>query len=104
MPSEPEELRGCIGLDAAACPGCTDPDDVAYSPFAVDDNRCGPGSWVGCTTVDATNFSASAFFDDGSCLLCEDETGGCAADLDLDGIVGVSDVLELLTFFGVTCP
>jgi len=102
LPSEPEELRGCIGLDAAACPGCTDPDDVAYSPFASDDDRCGPGSWVGCTTVEADNFSASAFFDDGSCALCPDPS--CTQDLDQDGVVGVSDVLTLLSFFGLYCP
>ena len=41
-------------------------------------------------------------FDDGSCQFTAEST--CPQDLDGDGLVGVSDVLELLTYFGSFCP
>ena len=97
-----QEQRSCIGLNDAACPGCTDPDDVAFSPFATDDLRCGPGTWTGCTLSEAENYSSTAFFSDGSCTVASDET--CNEDFDGDVIIGVSDVLALLTFFGTFCP
>ena len=96
------EQRACFGLEAVACPGCTDPDDVAFSPFAADDLLCGGGSWNGCTWPEALNYSATAIFDDGSCAFSEES--GCAQDLDGDGLVSVSDVLSLLAYFGTFCP
>jgi hypothetical protein len=102
LPSGVGEQRGCIGLSAAACPGCTDPDNAAFSPFASSDVLCDGGQAVGCTAEEAVNYSAVAIFDDGSCQFTSESS--CPQDLDGDGIVGVSDVLELLTFFGSFCP
>jgi len=96
------EQRTCFGLPQTSCPGCTAPDDPSYSPFADDDLRCGLGYWVGCTIPEAINYNEGAFFDDGSCAW--DEGDGCPYDLDADGVIGVSDILELLSFFGWICP
>ena len=95
------EQRSCFGLAVDACPGCTDPDDAAFSPFATDDVRCGEGSWVGCTMPEASNFEVEAIFDDGSCLFSD--SMNCQQDLDADGIIGIADILQLLTFFGTVC-
>ena len=97
-----QEQRGCIGLAVSSCPGCNDPDNPAFSPFALDDALCSGGPSVGCTSEQAVNFSALAIFDDGSCQFTAQSD--CPSDLDGDGIVGVSDVLALLTFFGSFCP
>jgi hypothetical protein len=97
-----DEQRSCFGLPASSCPGCTHPDDPSFSPFAEDDERCGPGPWVGCTSSEAVNYDANAFFDDGSCEW--DEGNNCPQDLDFDGMVGVSDILDVLSFFGLVCP
>ena len=40
LPDALEELRSCIGLPASACPGCSDPDNPAFSPFATSDEAC----------------------------------------------------------------
>jgi hypothetical protein len=39
--------------------------------------------------------------DDGSCAF--DLTSSCPADVDGDGLVGVNDVLLILSGFGQTC-
>lgn len=54
----------------------------------------------GCTYSNASNFNPQAETDDGSCLFNET----CPADLDLDGIVGVSDVILILSEYGNVCP
>ena len=54
----------------------------------------------GCTYSTATNFDISATHDDGSCLF---DTNDCPSDLDLDGVVGTADLLQLLTAFGQIC-
>jgi|GEM_PF-384301 hypothetical protein len=102
LPNGLGEQRGCIGLAEAACPGCTDPDNAAFSPFATSDVLCDGGQALGCTAEDAENYSAIAIFDDGSCQFNSESS--CPQDLDGDGIVGVADVLELLTYFGSFCP
>lgn len=94
------EVRHCFGTEASSCPGCTDPDDASFSPFATDDLGCGAGP-TGCTVAGADNYDAAAFFDDGSCVF--DAAPECAVDLTGDGIIGVSDVLYLLTYFGLIC-
>lgn len=96
-----EEQRACFGSAGAACPGCTDPDDPSYSPFAVDDSRCGAGPWVGCTTPQASNYSPMAMFDDGTCQY--GALDDCPQDMDGNGIVGIADILIVLTYFGVAC-
>lgn len=94
------EVRACFGLEATACPGCTDPDDAAFSPFSVDDILCGAGP-IGCTEPEAVNFDPGAFFDDGSCSFSLENQ--CPQDLTGDGLIGVADVLDLLTYFGSYC-
>ena len=94
------EVRACLGLSDAACPGCNDPDDPAYSPFTEGQSTCGEGP-TGCTEPQADNFNPSAFFDDGSCVF--NAVSECPMDLTGDGIIGVSDVLFLLTYFGLFC-
>ena len=96
-----EVIRACLGQAAAFCSGCTDPDDPGFSPFAGDDTFCGLGNGVGCTLAGADNFEPDAFFDDGSCAFSPAED--CQPDLNDDGLIGVADVLELLTYFGVFC-
>jgi hypothetical protein len=54
----------------------------------------------GCTYPDATNYSASAVHDDGSCVFGPSD---CAADLDGDGTVATADLLAFLTQFGAVC-
>ena len=41
------------------------------------------------------------FVDDGSCIL--DTEDDCQPDLNEDGLIGVADVLELLSYFGLFC-
>ena len=94
------EVRACLGLDGAVCPGCTDPDDVAYSPFSEDDELCGEAGATGCTYPSAVNFDSSAFFEDGTCVF---ETANCAQDINEDGLIGIADILDLLTLFGTIC-
>lgn len=96
-----EVIRACIGQPEALCPGCNNPDDLAYSPFAAGDALCGLGLSVGCTQPGAINFNPGAFFDDGGCQF--DITPDCQQDLNGDGLIGVSDILELLTYFGLSC-
>ena len=42
----------------------------------------------------------SATQDDGTCLY---DTDDCVGDLDLDGVVGTADLLQLLSAFGQIC-
>ena len=54
----------------------------------------------GCTNASATNYDASAVNDNGLC----DYSPACLGDLNLDSIVGTSDLLILLSSFGLPCP
>lgn len=54
----------------------------------------------GCTNPNATSYDAGAINDDGSC----DYSPACLGDLNLDNIVGTSDLLILLSSFGLPCP
>ena len=53
----------------------------------------------GCTNENATSYDADAINDDGSC----DYSPACLGDLNLDSIVGTSDLLILLSSFGLPC-
>ena len=50
----------------------------------------------GCTDEAASNYDAGATYDDESCIPC------ASADGDCDGVVGVNDLLDLLSQFGCT--
>jgi hypothetical protein len=53
----------------------------------------------GCTNASATNYNAAAVNDDGLC----DYSPACLGDLNLDNIIGTSDLLILLSSFGLPC-
>jgi len=99
-----------------------------YGLYEVEDGSCEfpePGfdcdgsiiqiGFPGCTYSDACNYDDDAEFDDGSCTFptpgydCADNAIGgvyedaCPADVDEDGTIGVSDLLELLGEFGEPC-
>jgi hypothetical protein len=54
---------------------------------------------AGCTNPDATNFDADAINDDASC----NYEPACLGDLNEDSIVGASDLLLMLSAFGLPC-
>ena len=83
------------------CPGCTDPMDIAYNPWAEIDEDC--QGWVisGCTYVDAINFQGNANQDDGSCQF--GEGASCPGDFDGDGVVAIADLLAMLVAIGSFC-
>ena len=97
--------------------GCSDPEAMNYNDMATDDDGSCQFAQLGCTYTVACNYSAEADSDDGSCVfaepgyncegeLLEDYAGSndCIADLDNDGVVGVNDLLALLSSFGFFCP
>jgi len=94
------EVRSCFGALLTACPGCSDPDNHAYSPFSGGDAGCTDTGASGCTYPSAVNFNPLAFFEDGTCVF---DDGTCAQDINADGLVSVADILDLLTFFGTFC-
>jgi hypothetical protein len=53
----------------------------------------------GCTNVSATNYDSTAVNDDGSCSF----DPACLGDLNEDSIVGATDLLILLSGFGMPC-
>ena len=50
----------------------------------------------GCTDEAASNYDAEATYDDGTCEVC------AAADGNCDGVVGIADLLDMLSNFGCT--
>lgn len=76
-------------------------------------------STIGCTNPIADNYAVEAIEDDGSCTYqslcgsgtvwstsagqCVSADPACPQDVNGDGMVGVSDILVLLSFFGVSC-
>jgi glucose/arabinose dehydrogenase len=59
------------------------------------------GGVGGCTYANATNYDSTAQVDDGSCIFsvnCD-----CPADLDVDGVVTVQDLLLFLVEYGTLC-
>lgn len=60
----------------------------------------GASQTSGCTIEGATNYDAAAINDDGSCSF----DPSCLGDLNEDTIVGATDLLILLSAFGLPCP
>ena len=54
----------------------------------------------GCTYAGAANYRVVATMDNGTCVL---EATTCAEDVNGDGLVGVSDILVVLSTFGQVC-
>ena len=62
---------------------------VAAAPFGLSDVEV-----LGCMDAEASNYDASATYDNGSCEYCP------VGDADCDGVVAVADLLDLLGMFG----
>jgi hypothetical protein len=88
---------------AQAVPGCTHNTALNYNPAATfDDGSCAyPVILEGCTYTGATNYDSSATSDDGSCLFTTSST--CPEDINNDGFVGVSDLLQFIAAYGNSC-
>ena len=56
----------------------------------------------GCTYDAAQNYNPLATVDDGTCTFAECSST-CPADLDLNGLVGVGDLLLFIVAFGTNC-
>jgi len=57
----------------------------------------------GCMYPNAVNYNPAATVDDLSCeFLCNGSD--CPADLDANGVIGVSDLLLFIAVFGTICP
>jgi len=107
---------------SSATYGCEDPTACNYSEEAnLDDGSCIPS---GCMEPEACNYNALAECvgeacdytccpGPGCCLegtVWDAELGGCIPievtcpeDLDFDGVVGINDLMELLSSFGTMC-
>jgi hypothetical protein len=84
-----------------------------------DGTSCGES--CGCTNNTATNYSAAATYDDGSCLYDQDAldasyqagvasvecppcaNSDCPGDLTADGHIGVDDILSMLSLYSSSC-
>lgn len=84
--------------------GCTVACACNYNPDAnlPDFDSCSFDDCSGCTYVDATNYTEGAVADDGSCVF--DTANPCPADLNEDGSVTTTDLLQFLGAFGSVCP
>ena len=101
--------------------GCTYADAMNYDEAAIiDDGSC---VYEGCTDMESANYNPIASVDDGSCITvgCMDPAGydynpdanypggcdypdPCPGDINDDGTVNVSDLLEFFQLYGDDCP
>ena len=101
--------------------GCTYADAMNFDAAAIiDDGSC---VYEGCTDAAAANYNPVASVDDGTCVTvgCMDPAGydydpsanfpggcdypdPCPGDINDDGMVNVSDLLEFFQLYGVDCP
>lgn len=104
------DIQACNYSAQASCndnsciyPNCMDPMACNYNGTAtcMDNALCDYGC-AGCTYDNAMNYNATATTDNGTCEFSITPVT-CGADLDGDGSVGTSDLLELLTNFGADC-
>ena len=89
--------------DVDPCVGVLDAVGVCNGDCQSDANGngiCDVQDVPGCTYLDAENYDALATMDNGSCIL---GASSCAEDVDGDGLVGVSDILAVLSKFGQPC-
>jgi hypothetical protein len=64
---------------------------VPGAPYSLSDLEV-----LGCMDIEASNYDASATYDNGTCEFCP------LGDADCDGVIGIEDVLNLLSQFGCT--
>ncbi len=96
--------------------GCTTSAAFNYDSTATDDDGSCLYYTIGCAYNEACNYDSTAELDDGSCLFAEpgfdclgeqleecQGSGACVSDIDGDGLVGVGDMLYLLSEFGMSC-
>ena len=81
--------------------GCAYPNAVNYVAYATVDN--GSCLYAGCTDPVALNYYSLFVLDDGSCIYGEVQDNTCPTDVDADGVVSTTDLLELLGSFGTLC-
>jgi hypothetical protein len=87
-------------MNSALIAGCTDPTACNYDAAATqDDGSCDSISCQGCTYPSADNYDAGATEDDGSCIF----TNSCPEDLNGDGVINATDLLQFLGAFGSNC-
>ena len=80
--------------------GCTYSNASNFSAIAsLDDGSC---VFEGCMNMEATNFNPLANVENGSCVF-EPCNAACQQDLDGDGAIGTGDLLSLLSSFGLIC-
>ena len=90
--------------DVDPCVGALDAVGVCNGDCQSDTNGngiCDVNDVAGCSYPGASNFASGATMDDGSCVF--DLAPDCVADVDSDGLVGVGDVLIILSAFGQVC-
>ena len=82
--------------------GCAYPIAANYDPMVTDDD--GSCIFTGCTDPSASSYEPYATVDDGSCDSepCEDGAASNMGDLNNDGSVGASDLLQFLSVYGVS--
>lgn len=101
----------CDPLEVA---GCAYSEACNYQPEATDDDGsclfapCGPAPIEGCTYSEASNYLPEAEVDNGLCAFAlaydlESYSPSCRADLNLNGSVGIDDLLTLLSLFTTYC-
>lgn len=98
------QMEAVCFTECEACLGCADPFASNYDPLAhpdSPDSLCSGQAESGCTYPEGSNFSAEAVWDDGTCTF-DLSTSDCP-DNNGDGLVGVNDVLILLSAFGDVC-
>lgn len=82
-------------------PGCAYVGALNYVSYAdVDNGTC---LYAGCTDPEALNYYPFITLDDGSCLYGDVVGPTCPSDIDQDGAVTTSDLLTLLSTFGLDC-
>jgi hypothetical protein len=101
--NDPDGVTVSVG-GANCVPACTEPLACNYDPTAgfSDCTLCDYSSCSGCTYENALNYNANAVIDDGSCEFGA-TANDCPADLDQNGIVGVSDLLIFIGEYGQIC-
>ena len=82
--------------------GCLDPLACNFTPFATHDGVTCTFDCVGCTYVDALNYAPDATLDNGSCVFVFESS--CAFDVNGDGEVGTTELLDFLLYYGSPCP